>query len=113
MTLHGTELYRRLIAYDADFGMNAMVADLLRRVWKPTPWMADVYTGSCGGDRERDIRDWCVEHYGEEAFVIGDKPGAWQRGGVTVFGWTWMGFDTEAKLNEFLAAWPTPEGVER
>jgi hypothetical protein len=39
------------------------------------------------------------------------KFGRWLFGGATVDGWTWVGFDTEAAMSEFRAAWPPPSGV--
>lgn len=82
-------------------------ADLMREVWAPTPWVADVYTGGFSKEfgREMRIRKWCSERFGPEAFVIGGRDGKWQRGIATINGWTWIGFATEAMMDEFLSAW--------
>ena len=97
--LTGTDLYRHVIA-QGDSG-------LMHKVWEPTPWVVDVWTGGFSNNytREQEIRRWCAERFGPECFVIGGREGKWQRGGATIHGWTWMGFETEAMMNEFLAAW--------
>ena len=104
--LTGTDLYRSAID-SAMYGDDAERADLMRRVWEPTPWMADVWTGGFAQEfgREREIREWCTERFGPECFVIGGREGKWQRGSATINGWPWMGFATEAMMNEFLAVW--------
>ena len=101
-----TPLYRDYILAN-----NPDPADLQRKVWDGTPWIVDVYTGgSANVDRDRSIILWCADHFGEEAWPFSDEPraGRWKRGGATVFGWTWYGFDTEEAMNEFRAAWPDP-----
>ena len=104
--MNGTELFHRAIdlsMYDGDQER----ADLMREVWTPTPWVTDVYTGGLSHEfrREMEIREWCEERFGQEAFVIGGRLGSWQRGSVTINGWSWMGFATEAMMSEFLSAW--------
>ena len=81
--------------------------DLMRKVWAPTPWVVDVYTGGFKEEfgREMRIRKWCADRFGQEAFVIGGVDGSWQRGSATINGRTWMGFATEAMMNDFLAEW--------
>lgn len=34
--------------------------------------------------------------------------GRWLRGGVTIDGWTWVGFDTEEAMQRFESRWPSP-----
>lgn len=86
---------------------------LHHQVWDGTPWMCDAYVGRDSKDdrRDREMRIWCRDHFGPEAWPLHEKPGRWHFGGATVDGWTWVGFDTEAAMCEFLSAWPTPEGV--
>lgn len=102
-TAIGTDLYLR---------MDEERRTLLRQVWSPTPWMVDAYTGACDTYRHLDIMHWCSEKFGPESWPLHGEPGNWHRGAFTVDGWTWYGFKTEAMLQEFLAAWPTPEGVK-
>lgn len=106
-----TSIYRSIIKFNADRPDNLALA---RRVWDAVPWVANAYTGSLRNDRSRDMIMWCVNRYGPERLWSGDPPGAgaWQRGGAVVNGWTWWGFDTDAKMREFLTAWPPPDGVE-
>ena len=106
----GTDLYRRAIKYDyQDEGRSGLV----EKFWSQTPWMVDAYTGSSMDWRSLEMMHWCKEHFGEENWPLHDIPGDWKRGGVTMNGWTWYGFKTEAMLQEFLTAWPTPEGAEK
>jgi hypothetical protein len=104
-----TPLFERSMAFDQG---NAETYALMRKVWTPTPWMVDAYTG--GGrdrEREREMLVWCYDTIGEMASPIHDKPGRWQRGSATVCGWTWFGFTTEADMQAFVARWPAPDGV--
>lgn len=103
----GTDLYRRMLAFDYS---DAERAELMAKVWKGTPWMLDVYIGD--DERDRTIKEWCRDEFGPEALPIHGRPGDWQTGHATVFGWGWMGFATEELMQRFLARWPTPEGVE-
>jgi hypothetical protein len=98
----GTPLYDRMLAYD--YGDQER-ADLMREVWEGTPFMTNCNSGSIASDREREINDWCREHFGDEAWPIHGRPGNWQRGGATVYGWTWYGFRTAEMLKQFEAAW--------
>lgn len=88
------------------------------RVWKGTPWIADAWVGELQGgnihERERDMLLWCDEQFGQEAYPFGDKPraGRWKRGGATVFGWAWFGFSTEEEMDQFIAAWPSPQRAD-
>ncbi len=104
----GSDLYRRMLAFDY---CDHERAEIMHKVWCVTPWMADVYTGGYSNDQDRElaIREWCREKFGPEAWPIHGKPGTWQRGGATINGWTWMGFQTEAMMMEFLQAWPSEE----
>ena len=101
-----TELYQRTITYD--YGDEDRRA-LMEEVWSGTPWMLNVFTGSCNEDRDLEIRDWCHEHLGDEAWPIHGRPGAWQRGGATIYGWTWYGFAKEEDMLRFQEAFPSPE----
>lgn len=105
-----TALYQKYI-----IGDDGPHSDLNRKVWAGTPWIIDVFTGSCGEERDRDIIWWLQENMGTQAWPFGDepRPGRWYRGGATVFGWTWYGFATEADMKAFEAAWPTPTATER
>lgn len=105
-----TALHQRMLAFDQG---DAERSELMRKVWSPTPWMADVYTGSYDDDRMNDMLRWCYDELGHQCSPIHMKPGRWQRGSATVFGWTWFGFAEEADLQWFLARWPTPEGIAR
>jgi hypothetical protein len=107
-----TDLYRRTIAFE--YG-NTETSALTRKVWEPTPWMIDMYTGHhpFGDPRERQILDWCYDELGEESSPIHGHTGRWHRGSATVNGRTWFGFATETDMQRFLAAWPAPEGVKQ
>ena len=108
-TAIGTDLYLRTISRDY---MDEERRALMQQVWSPTPWMVDAYTGTSMDYRHLEVMHWCSEKFGPESWPLHGEPGNWHRGGVTIDGWTWYGFKTEAMLQEFLAAWPTPEGVE-
>lgn len=100
-----TDLYERTIAYDKG---DQRGNDLMRKVWESTPWMVDAFTSSCCEARYQEMTGWCRDNYGQDCWPIHGRPGTWQTGGATVFGWTWFGFATEAQLNKFMAAWPNP-----
>lgn len=101
----GTELFQQTMDFNhGDAGMSA----LMRKVWGGTPWMVDAFTDGTGGARDRDMREWCIAKFGPEAWPLHDRPGQWQRGGVTINGWTWFGFATKAQMDQFLARWPAP-----
>ena len=101
----GTDLYQRVILSAADDR-----SELMRSVWAPTPWMADIYTGSFtrSDDRWQQIASWCTEHIGPESSPIHGAEGQWKFGSATIFGRTWIGFATESQLAAFLEAWPEP-----
>lgn len=109
MTNVGTDLFRRTLAFD--YG-DAERAELMRKVWSPTPWMVDAFTGSCGDRRDREMIDWCIVRCGTSASPIHGRPGQWQRGSATVYGWAWFGFAEEADLTAFVDAWPVPSDVK-
>jgi hypothetical protein len=100
----GTDLYRRTIS--RDYSMPGS-GELMRRTWSTTPWMVEAYTGRSDDDRYTEIRLWCRDQFGAEAF-LDREPGAWRSGHATVDGWTWMGFATEEQMQQFLARWPAP-----
>jgi len=98
-----SDLYKRSMAYyeanEADGG------ELQHRVWDMTPWMLDVYEGKHDDMKYMEIIEWCHEKWGDQAWWPSGRHGAWQRGGATVFGWTWWGLNTEEKMLEFQAQW--------
>ncbi len=102
-----TPLYHRIMAHSVD---NAEQLALSHKVWDPTPWVIDVFTGGAhrpeGMDRIEAMRDFCIEHFGPESWPIHDRPARWMFGSATVDGWTWMGFATEEMTNQFLAKFP-------
>lgn len=104
-----TDLFERTLAFDCgDEERNA----LMRKVWSPTPWMVDAYTGSISEPREREMLDWCHENFGDQAWPIHDRAGRWQRGSATVHGWTWFGFSEQAEMAAFVERWPAPPSSE-
>jgi len=105
----GTDLYRRVVLFDYGDGDRGQ---LQRKVWAPTPWMTDVYVGRWEDGRERQILEWCYETFGSESSPIHERIGRWHRGGATINGWTWFGFASEEDMQAFVAAWPTPAGIE-
>lgn len=103
----GTDLFRGMAGHD--YGSEEMLA-LNIKVWGPTPWMVDVYTGGYSNslEREQKIREWCAAQFGPESSPIHGRVGTWHRGGATINGWTWMGFATREQMEQFMDAWPTP-----
>lgn len=101
----GSELYRRTMAYDYK---DAARTEVMHMVWDGSPWMCDAYTGSTTDDRDHEIRQWCRDQFGPESWPLHGMPGKWQRGGATVYGWTWFGFETEEMMNQFIERWPEP-----
>lgn len=97
----GTDLYHRIITFEY---RDADRKELMEKVWRGTPWVVNVKTDSIGSDQYRSIMQWCRDHIGAEAWPIHGRPGEWQSGSATVFGETFMGFATEARLSEFRAA---------
>jgi hypothetical protein len=79
--------------------------DLTLRIWSETPWMVDARTGNFDSAEYRSIIDWCTEKWGSQASPIHRMPGTWQMGGVTTFGWTWIGFATKDMMLEFTETW--------
>lgn len=106
-----TDLYRRSTEW-AEKRQDPRGLALHHKVWDATPWMVNAYTGRIGDERDAEIREWCSEQFGDEAWPIHGRPGLWHRGGGTVNGWTWIGFATQEMMDRFEAAWPAPEGVE-
>ena len=105
--MSGTALYDRMLAYNE----GQEHEELMRKVWSPTPWMVNVYTGRISERRDRAIQQWCRDTFGDECWPIHDQPGTWQRGSATIHGWTWYGFATETQMIAFVERWPTPEGI--
>src|SRR4029077_17163690 len=100
-----TDLFERTISFNYGDEEGCV---LMRRVWSVTPWMVDAFTGPSCDDRDLAMRQWCWRTFGHEAAPIHDRPGQWQRGSATVYGWTWYGFATRAQLEQFQARWPVP-----
>lgn len=101
-TIEGTALFHRTIEFDyGDQRRN----DLMRKVWEPTPWMIDARTGSPGDALEREVLDWCRETFGPQASPIHGRPGRWQRGSATIYGWTWFGFAAREEMAQFTTRW--------
>lgn len=105
----GNQFYADAMAYyeaNVDDG-----GELEHKVWDGTPFMVDWFTGPVAHERDLLMRQWCRHHIGDEAWPIHGKRGRWHRGGATVYGWTWFGFETQAFLDAFMTAWPLPDGV--
>lgn len=100
-----TDLYKRTIAFNYD---DTDRKALMRKVWDPTPFMVDAWTGRHEDGRDRQMIEWCFTTFGPESSPIHGKAGRWHRGGATVNGWTWFGFSTDTELQQFLERWPTP-----
>jgi hypothetical protein len=104
----GTDLFHRTMAFnDEDDARSA----IMRKVWTPTPWMVDAYTGRCGDTREHGMIHWCRDAFGAESSPIHSRSGDWHRGSATVNGWTWFGFASEALMRQFVGAWPQPDSI--
>lgn len=103
----GTELYREMLAFNYGDGERN---EMMRNHWTGTPWMINIFTGSHPDGRDREMMEWCAERFGPEAWPYSTNPraGRWKRGGATVFGWGWYGFDAEQAMKEFEAAFPNP-----
>ena len=80
--------------------------ELMLKVWSGTPWMVEAYTGGCNSERWEEIADWCEAQYGREAWPIHGHPGKWHRGGATINGYTWLGFETQEMMQAFEARFP-------
>lgn len=106
-----TDLYRRMLDFNYKSDERA---ELMEEVWRGTPWMLDVDTGTINDDREREIIGWCYDNLGRQAFPFGDEPrrGSWQRGGATVNGWIWIGFETREIMQQFIEAFPDSVKLE-
>lgn len=106
-----TDLYRRTMEW-AEHNLDAEGASLMHKVWDATPWMVEVYTGRMAAARDSEMRDWCCNQFGDEAWPIHGRSGAWCRGSATVFGWTWFGFAEQGMMERFMAVWPAPDDAE-
>ena len=102
-----SELYTSIIDWNTKRSAEDLA--LAHEVWDMTPWVVDVYDGRTQDGRYLEMMHWCRERWGDQAWWPSGRKGSWQRGGATVDGWTWWGFDTENKMSEFVAAWPSPE----
>ena len=99
----GSPIYQRMGEHLEGERLSQML-----EFWKGTPWIADVFTGSSGEDRSMEMRHWLHENFGPQAWPFGKNPrgGRWLLGGATIFGWTWIGFASEADMNAFFVAYP-------
>lgn len=101
-----TDLYRSIILWNEARGAEDVA--LAHEVWDMTPWVVDVFDSpSRDNARRMDMMLWCRDRWGEQAWWPSGRKGAWQSGSATVDGWTWWGFDDEAKMIEFATAWPS------
>lgn len=98
----GSPLFQRTMDFKHD---DARKQALMLKVWACTPWVVTADTGRCGEDRDCEIREWCRDQFGDEAWPIHGRQGDWQRGSATVHGQTWFGFATEAQMKAFVAKW--------
>jgi hypothetical protein len=98
----GNGLYERMLGFDYQGGD---MADLMHKVWSPTPFMTECHTGAVASDDWLAMRDWCRARWGDMAWPIHGRAGRWQDGSATVFGWTFFGFETAEMLAEFEAEW--------
>lgn len=103
----GTELYHRAIEWSRT-NLDDKGHKLTLKCWQPHPWMVNAFTGPCGERRDLEMREWCAEQFGDEAWPIHGKTGDWYRGGATVFGWTHFGFATKDMMDRFNERWPAP-----
>ena len=78
-----------------------------------TPFGVDAYTGRATECRIEDMRKWCRDNYGPEAWPVLGKPCEWYSGSATINGWTRFEFATETMMTNFLEAWPTPDDAKR
>ena len=92
----GTEIYKKI----DDSG-----TELMKKVWNGTPWIIDVFTDCVNSNRHRKIVEWCRTNFGNEASPIHGKEGNWQRGGVVIYGYTWLGFSTKEMMEKFIKKW--------
>lgn len=99
-----TSLHKSMLAYWEGTDQYELQAS----VWRGTPWMIDVYTGSTDSDRYYDLRAWCAKFLGERAdpFRKDPRQGNWHWGGATFHGQTWIGFATEDLMHQFEAQFP-------
>jgi hypothetical protein len=99
-----TKLFQNMIAYDYEN------AELMRAVWTPTPWMVDVHDRGWDEDHGRslhEIFEWCNLNLGTRYDYWSRRDGRWQRGNVTICGWTWYGFATEEMMRRFCERFET------
>lgn len=80
--------------------------ELNEKVWKPTPWIINVYTG-LSEDNWPDMREWLINNIGAESEPIFGRTGNWHRGSATVDGWTWIGFSDEILMISFMNNFPS------
>jgi hypothetical protein len=106
----GSDLYQHIIAWSLA-NLNTYQHELTLKCWEDRPWMVSLYTGSCGEDRDYDIRTWCREQFGEEAWPLHGRWGRWYRGGATVYGWTHFGFSSRSMMEAAELAWPPPDDM--
>lgn len=107
-SVSGSELFRKAII--AHPYLDDDMRELQLKVWSPTPWMLDSYAED--EEQERIMWQWCRTQYGQECSVIHGNDGLWQRGNVTLHGWTWYGFHTEEAMDRFADQFPPPNATD-
>lgn len=105
----GSGLYHRAMDYYDEHDRDPA---LQHKVWDGRPWIVNAYTGRYDDGRDREMMSWCRDRFGEEAWPIHGRPGRWYRGGATIHGWTWFGFETQSMMDKFSDAWPAPADSE-
>ncbi len=103
-----TELYQNML--EQDYGHQG-TAELMEKVWSPTPFMVDAFTGHGSDRRDCEMQQWCYDTFGEQSSPIHEREGTWCRGNATIFGWTWYGFAERDQLDLFLAHWRDADWV--
>jgi len=103
-----TEIYKRIIKHARGKHDKDRLA-LTHKVWDPTPYVINVYTGERNetgeGMDEYELKEYCRKNFGKESWPIHEKLGDWYRGGATVNGWTWFGFKTKEMMEKFIKDW--------
>ena len=102
--MDGTKRYQGIL--DWEFPKDPERANLLRKVWKPTPWIIDTKWPEPNSIEWFDLFEWLEENIGPESSPIHNREGVWHRGSATVHGHTDVGFATEEMMNRFIEHWP-------
>ena len=97
-----TQMYLGLIDRHRN---DKIMLELMETIWNLTPWMIGVFTGPTLGQRSRDIKAWCREHFGPESNPTQNLPGNWKRGWSTADGLIKYGFKSKELMDKFQAKW--------